>query len=236
MAEAAARSRDRLIVALDVPDVAQAETLIARLGETVGFYKIGHQLQFTGGLALARDLARDGRSVFLDVKLHDIPNTVSHGIAAIARLGMRFATVHAYPQTMRAAVEAARGSTLQILAVSVLTSMADEDLEAAGFRFTAEDLVLRRARQAAELGVHGLVCSAREARVIRAELGDALILVTPGIRPAGLDAGDQKRVMTPAEAMRAGADHLVVGRPIAQADDPRAAAQAVLQEIATAAD
>jgi orotidine-5'-phosphate decarboxylase len=234
MAEAAARSRDRLIVALDVPDVAQAETLVARLGESVGFYKIGHQLQFTGGLALARDLARDGRSVFLDVKLHDIPNTVSHGIAAIAGLGMRFATVHAYPQTMRAAVEAARGSTLQILAVSVLTSMADEDLEAAGFRFTAEDLVLRRARQAAELGVHGLVCSAREARVIRAELGDALILVTPGIRPAGLDAGDQKRVMTPAEAMRAGADHLVVGRPIAQADDPRAAAQAVLQEITTA--
>jgi orotidine-5'-phosphate decarboxylase len=230
--------RDRLIVALDLPSVAAAEAMVARLGDAVSFYKIGYQLAFAGGLSFAEGLARSGRQVFLDLKLHDIGNTVAKGVDSVARLGVTFLTVHAYPQTMKAAVEA-RGqsgsSTLRILAVTVLTSYDDADLAAAGYDFTVAELVAERAAQARDIGVDGLVCSAEEAAALRPLVGRGMALVTPGIRPAGADSGDQKRIMTPAAAIAAGADYLVVGRPVVAAADPKAAAQAIIAEIAGAA-
>ena len=226
--------RDKLIVALDVPSVAAAEKVVDRLGDTVGFYKIGYQLAFAGGLTFAETLIGAGKRVFLDLKLHDIGNTVAKGVESVARLGATFLTVHAYPQTMKAAVEA-RGGGLQILAVTVLTSYDDADLAAAGYDFTVSELVAERAAQARDIGVDGLVCSAEEAANLRTIVGSALALVTPGIRPAGVDTDDQKRVMTPSHAIMAGADHLVVGRPILEAADPKAAAVAILKEIAAAA-
>jgi orotidine-5'-phosphate decarboxylase len=226
--------RDRLIVALDVPTVARAEDLIARLGDSVTFYKIGYQLGYAGGLALVRRLAEAGKKVFLDLKLHDIGNTVARGVESVAGLGATFLTVHAYPQTMKAAVEARAGSSLKILAVTVLTSYDDANLEAAGYRLGVSDLVARRAEQAKAIGVDGLVCSAEEAGNLRSIVGGRLSLVTPGIRPAGSDAGDQKRIMTPARAVAAGADYLVVGRPVVAAGDPKAAAEAIVAEIGQA--
>jgi len=226
--------RDKLIVALDVPSVAAAEKVVDRLGDTVGFYKIGYQLAFAGGLAFAETLIGAGKRVFLDLKLHDIGNTVAKGVESVARLGATFLTVHAYPQTMKAAVEA-RGGGLRILAVTVLTSYDDADLAAAGYDFTVSELVAERAAQARDIGIDGLVCSAEEAANLRTIVGSALALVTPGIRPAGVDTDDQKRVMTPSHAIMAGADHLVVGRPILEAADPKAAAVAILKEIAAAA-
>ena len=229
--------RDRLIVALDLPSVAAAEAMVARLGDAVSFYKIGYQLAFAGGLSFAEQLARSGRQVFLDLKLHDIGNTVAKGVDSVARLGVTFLTVHAYPQTMKAAVEA-RGqsgsSTLRILAVTVLTSYDDADLAAAGYDFTVAELVAERAAQARDIGVDGLVCSAEEAATLRPLVGSGMALVTPGIRPAGAESGDQKRIMTPAAAIAAGADYLVVGRPVVAAADPKAAAQAIVAEIAGA--
>jgi len=229
--------RDRLIVALDLPSVAAAEAMVARLGDAVSFYKIGYQLAFAGGLSFAEGLARSGRQVFLDLKLHDIGNTVAKGVDSVARLGATFLTVHAYPQTMKAAVEA-RGqsgsSTLRILAVTVLTSYDDADLAAAGYDFTVAELVAERAAQARDIGVDGLVCSAEEAATLRPLVGPGMALVTPGIRPAGAESGDQKRIMTPAAAIAAGADYLVVGRPVVAAADPKAAAQAIVAEIAGA--
>jgi len=223
--------RERLIVALDVASVAEAEALVARLGETVSFYKIGYQLAFAGGIDFARVLAGAGKRIFLDLKLHDIGHTVARGIESVARLGAAFVTVHAYPQTMHAAVDARRGSDLRVLAVTVLTSYDDADLAAAGYDFTVPELVAERAAQARDVGVDGLVCSGAEAATLRAIVGAGMVLVTPGIRPAGAAAGDQKRVMTPADAIAAGADHLVVGRPIVAAPDPRAAAAAIVAEI-----
>ncbi len=223
--------RERLIVALDVASVAEAEALVARLGETVSFYKIGYQLAFAGGIDFARALAGAGKRVFLDLKLHDIGHTVARGIESVARLGAAFVTVHAYPQTMHAAVDARRGSDLRVLAVTVLTSYDDADLAAAGYDFTVPELVAERAAQARDVGVDGLVCSGAEAATLRAIVGAGMVLVTPGIRPAGAAAGDQKRVMTPAAAIAAGADHLVVGRPIVAAPDPQAAAAAIIAEI-----
>ncbi len=229
--------RDRLIVALDLPSVAAAEAMVARLGDAVSFYKIGYQLAFAGGLSFAEALARSGRQVFLDLKLHDIGNTVHKGVESVARLGATFLTVHAYPQTMKAAVEA-RGqsgsSNLRILAVTVLTSYDDADLAAAGYDFTVAELVAERAAQARDIGVDGLVCSAEEAATLRPLVGSGMALVTPGIRPAGAESGDQKRIMTPAAAIAAGADYLVVGRPVVAAEDPKAAAQAIIAEIASA--
>ena len=226
--------RDRLIVALDLPGVEAAEAMVARLADSVTFYKIGYQLAFAGGLRLVETLAASGKKVFIDVKLHDIGNTVARGVESLARLGATFLTVHAYPQTMKAAVEARAGSSLKILAVTVLTSYDDDDLNEAGYRLGVIDLVEARARQAQALGVDGLVCSPEEAANLRKIVGQRMNLVTPGIRPAGAASGDQKRVMTPARAIAAGADYLVVGRPILGADDPRAAAEAVVAEIAPA--
>ena len=225
--------RDRLIVALDVPDALSAERLVARIGDAASFYKIGMELAYGGeGLGLVRRLAAAGLKVFLDLKLHDIPNTVERGVAQAARLGATFLTVHGYPQTMAAAVVGAKGSGLKLLAVTVLTSCDDADLIEAGYRFGVVEMVRRRAEQARSLGVDGLVASAAEAAGIREAIGRGMILVTPGIRPADAAVGDQKRVATPARAISAGADYLVVGRPVTEAADPRAAAQAIVSEIA----
>ncbi|MBP1292423.1 orotidine-5'-phosphate decarboxylase [Bradyrhizobium japonicum] len=226
--------RDRLIVALDLPSVASAEAMIDRLGDAVTFYKIGYQLGYAGGLSLATQLAGSGKKVFLDLKLHDIGNTVARGVESVAGLGATFLTVHAYPQTMKAAVEARAGSGLKILAVTVLTSYDDTDLHAAGYRLNVSDLVEARAKQAQALGVDGLVSSPEEAAALRKIVGDQMNLVTPGIRPAGSATGDQKRIMTPARAIAAGADYLVVGRPVLEAADPKAAAEAIHTEIAQA--
>jgi orotidine-5'-phosphate decarboxylase len=228
-------ARERLIVALDVPSVAEAEALVARLGDAAVFYKVGYQLGFAGGLAFAQTLAGAGKRVFLDMKLHDIGNTVAQGVKSVARMGVSFLTVHAYPQTMHAAVDAAGDSGLRILAVTVLTSYDDADLAAAGYDFTVPELVAERAAQARDIGVDGLVCAAEEAANLRAIVGPNVLLVTPGIRPAGAEAGDQKRIMTPAAAIKAGADYLVVGRPVVAAADPKAAAEAIVAEIAAAA-
>jgi orotidine-5'-phosphate decarboxylase len=227
-------ARERMIVALDVDDPAAAIDMVARIGDAVSFYKIGYQLAFGGGLPLARDLAASGRGVFLDMKLHDIGQTVAKGVERIAALGVTYLTVHAYPQTMRAAAAAARGSGLRILAVTVLTSWDQADAEAAGYAMPIADLVARRADQALEAGVDGLILSPVEVAAMRVRVGDTLELITPGVRPAGADKGDQKRVMTPGEAIAAGADRLVVGRPVTHAPDPRAAAAAIVAEIAAA--
>jgi len=223
--------RDRLIVALDLPGVAEAEALIDRIGDAATFYKIGYQLGYAGGLALAERLAARGLKIFLDLKLHDIGNTVEAGVRAASGLGATFLTVHAYPQTMRAAVRG-RGADLKILAVTVLTSYDEADAAEAGYALPVAELVAKRAAQAAESGIDGLVCSAAEAASVRRIVGPDRLIVTPGIRPAGAEAGDQKRVMTPGEARRAGIDHVVVGRPITGAADPRAVAQAIVAEMA----
>ena len=226
--------KDRLIVALDLPGVEPAEAMIKRLGDSVTFYKIGYQLGFAGGLSLVRKLTDAGKKVFIDVKLHDIGNTVARGVESLSSLGATFLTVHAYPQTMQAAVEARGNSGLKILAVTVLTSYNEADVEAAGYRHTVADLVAARARQAKALGVDGIVCSPEEVAALRAIVGDQMSLVTPGIRPAGSSSGDQKRIMTPARAIAAGADYLVVGRPVTEAADPKAAADSIQAEIAQA--
>jgi orotidine-5'-phosphate decarboxylase len=224
--------RDRLVVALDLPTVAAAEAIVGRLGGSVGVYKIGYQLAFTGGLALAERLIGEGRNVFLDMKLHDIGNTVAQGVSGVARMGASLLTVHAYPQTMKAAVDARGASRLKILAVTVLTSYDDADLAAAGYEMTVSDLAAERAAQARDIGVDGVVCSPEEATRLRAIVGPKMLVVTPGVRPAGSDVGDQKRIMTPAAAIAAGADYLVVGRPIVQAADPKKAAEQIVAEIA----
>src|ERR1700675_459500 len=218
--------KDRLIVALDLPSIGPAEAMIARLGDSVSFYKIGYQLAFAGGLPLVRQLADAGKKVFVDLKLHDIGNTVARGVESVAKSGATFLTVHAYPQTMKAAVEGRAGSGLKILAVTSLPSSHDGDLHAAGYRLNVADLVEPRAQQAQVLGVDGLVCSPEEAASLRKIVGHQMKLVTPGVRPAGSAVGDQKRIMTPGRAIAAGADYLVVGRPVLEDADPRGAAGA----------
>lgn len=226
--------KDRLIIPLDVPSVKEAEAMVDRLGDTVSFYKIGHQLAFAGGLGFASELLSGGKKVFLDMKLLDIDNTISKGVENIVRMGVQMTTLHAYPKAMKAAVAAAAGSDLCLLGVTVLTSMDDADLADAGYAHSARDLVLKRAVQASEVGMGGVVASAQESSEIRKIVGPGMAIVTPGIRPAGSAKGDQKRVMTPADAISAGSTHLVVGRPITAAEDPKSAAQAVLDEIASA--
>lgn len=234
MTSANIATRDRLIVALDLSSVEAAEALVDRIGDSVTFYKIGYQLAYAGGLPMVAKLADRGKKVFIDLKLHDIGNTVAEGVKSIAKQGATFLTVHAYPQTMKAAAEARAGSSLKILAVTVLTSYDNNDLQQAGYRPSVTDLVELRARQAQAIGVDGLVCSGEEAANLRSIVGTGMNLVTPGIRPAGSDVGDQKRVMTPARAITAGADYLVVGRPVVAAADPKAAAEVIVAEIAQA--
>ncbi|MFB2565886.1 orotidine-5'-phosphate decarboxylase [Rhizobium sp. IMFF44] len=224
-------ARDRLIVGLDVPNLQEAEKVVGALGDDILYYKIGYQLAFAGGLEFARDLAASGKKIFLDMKLLDIDNTVASGVENIVKMGMSMLTLHAYPKAMKAAVEAAKGSDLCLLGVTVLTSMDEGDLIAAGYEYDPHTLVLRRAEQAHLAGMGGIVCSAEESAAVRKIIGPDMALVTPGIRPAGSDKGDQKRVMTPAAAIKAGSSHLVVARPIVKAADPRQAARAILDEI-----
>lgn len=222
-----------LIVALDLDTRAEAERLVADLGGDVDFYKIGYQLFYGGdGLNLGKALIAAGKKVFFDLKLLDIDNTVEKGVAAIAATGAQMLTVHAYPKAMRAARKAAQGGALCVLGVTVLTSMDDADVAEAGYGRDAAGLVSLRAEQARAAGIGGIVCSPNEAEMVRAIVGKDMAVVTPGVRPAGADKGDQKRVMTPALALEAGASHLVVGRPITAAADPRAAARAILVEMA----
>ncbi|MFD2251453.1 orotidine-5'-phosphate decarboxylase [Pseudochelatococcus lubricantis] len=227
-------ARDRLIVALDVPDAGQARALVERLGDSVSFYKLGMEIVYGGGLDLASRLVGEGKRVFLDLKLHDIPTTVERATAQIARIGATFLTVHAYPQTLAAAVAGKAGSSLKILGVTVMTSYDNADLAAAGYRSGVRETVERRALQTRDAGADGIILSAAEVAELRALVGADLLLVTPGIRPAGSDANDQKRIVTPGEAIRAGADYLVVGRPVTAAGDPRRAAEAIVEEIAAA--
>ncbi|HEY8565696.1 MAG TPA: orotidine-5'-phosphate decarboxylase [Beijerinckiaceae bacterium] len=226
-------ARDRLIVALDMGDADEARRLVDRVGDAAGVYKIGYRLGFAGGIALAQELIGAGRQVFLDFKLHDIGNTVEEGVQSVTALGAAYLTVHAYPQTLRAAVRGKGSSSLKILGVTVLTSYDDEDVEEAGYAGTVESLVEERTRQAHRIGADGIVCAATEAGAVRAIVGPNRLIVTPGIRPAGAPAGDQKRVVTPASAIAAGADLLVVGRPITASLDPRGVAAAIVDEIAT---
>jgi orotidine-5'-phosphate decarboxylase len=222
-----------LIVALDLDTRAEAEALVERLGDAVDFYKIGYQLFYGGdGLALGKALIAAGKRVFFDLKLLDIDNTVEKGVAAIAKTGATMLTVHAYPKTMRVAAKAAAGTGLTVLGVTVLTSMDDRDVSEAGYATDAAGLVALRAGQAKAAGVGGVVCSPLEAQMVRSIAGPDLAIVTPGVRPAGSAMGDQKRVMGPAEAIKAGATHLVVGRPITAAEDPKVAAEAILAEMA----
>ncbi|HVZ15002.1 MAG TPA: orotidine-5'-phosphate decarboxylase [Bauldia sp.] len=227
-------ARERLIVALDVPTVAEAEAMVARLGDSVVFYKVGLQLVFAGGLAFAERLARSGKKVFLDVKLLDIGNTVAGAIDSIARMGMTYVTVHAYPQALRAAVKARGSASLKLLAVTVLTSMNERDLSDAGYRGPISSVVALRAADARTAGIDGIVASPAEAAAVRTIVGPGMVIVTPGIRPSGSDAADQKRTATPAEAIHAGADYLVVGRPVTAAADPKAAAESIVAEIEAA--
>jgi orotidine-5'-phosphate decarboxylase len=232
--ERAITMQDRLIVGLDVPTLKDAEKVVRELDGVVSFYKIGYQLAFAGGLDFARELASGGTRIFLDMKLLDIDNTVANGVEAIARMGMTMLTLHAYPKTMKAAVEAARGSDLCLLGVTVLTSMDEQDVIDAGYEHDPHTLVLRRSEQALHAGMGGIVCSAEEAEAVRRIVGPNMAVVTPGIRPKGSDHGDQKRVVTPAQAIRNGSSHLVVGRPIVGAPDRRAVAEAILDEMRSA--
>ena len=231
-------SDPRLICALDLPTADEARALTDRLGEAVTFYKVGLQLFATDGMALARDLKADGKQVFLDWKLHDIGATVEKAAAALAGSGCDLLTVHARPQVMAAARKGVEGSGLKILGVTVLTSLTDADLTADDHSLSAADLVALRVRQALDAGIDGVVSSPHEAAQVRA-LAEAagrpdFLIVTPGVRPAGAALDDQARAATPASALQAGATHLVVGRPITAAPDPRAAAAAIVQEMTAA--
>jgi orotidine-5'-phosphate decarboxylase len=230
-------ARDRLIVALDVPDAAAARGLARRLSGEVGMFKVGSQLFTAAGPGIARELVADGQQVFLDLKFHDIPNTVAGGVAAAAELGASLVTIHAAGGTamIEAAAEAARGTSTRVLAITVLTSLDARALEAIGLDGGVEATVTRLARLAAEAGAHGVVASPHEVRVLRAAQGAGFLVVTPGIRPAGAARGDQSRAATPASALAAGADYLVVGRPILAAPDPVAAARAIVLEMEAAA-
>ncbi len=222
-----------LIVALDLDTRHEAEQLISRLGDSVDFYKIGYQLFYGGdGLALGKHLIAAGKRVFFDLKLLDIDNTIEKAVAAIAGTGATMLTIHAYPKTMRVAAQAAAGSGLTVLGVTVLTSMDDADVAEAGYDRDAAGLVALRAQQSVGAGIGGIVCSPNEAAMVRSIVGPTKAIVTPGIRPRGAAHGDQKRVMGPAEALAAGASHLVVGRPITAAPDPVAATRAILDEMA----
>lgn len=228
-------ARDRLIIALDLPSAEQASETVSRIGEAGRFYKIGYQLMPVGGIELARRLSAEGKKVFLDFKFHDIGATVARGVASVVNLGGDFLTVHAEPDVIAGAVEGRGGDErLKILAVTVLTSLDQQAIERAGISMKLEDLVLKRAEFAAEGGADGVIASAREAEAIRTRFGDRLLVVTPGVRPKGASLDDQARVQTPAEAIRAGADYLVVGRPIVNASDPQKAARSIADEIAAA--
>ena len=226
-----------MIVALDVSSAAAAQKIVAAVGDSALTYKVGMQLYTAEGPQVVRDLLASGRRVFLDLKYHDIPNTVGAAVQEAAQLGVTMLTVHAAGsgKMVRAAVEAARAvsPSLMVLAVTVLTSLDEHDLDKIGVRGTVRDEVLRLSALALANGCQGIVTSAREASALRAELGDDFAIVTPGVRPAGTGHGDQVRVVTPSDAIAAGASHIVVGRPITEATDPAAEARAILGQISS---
>ena len=230
-----AEARDRLIVALDFADVATARTFVDQVGDSVTFFKVGLELVLNGGLDLVRALKGEGKRVFLDMKLLDIPNTVEKAVANAARTGADFLTIHAIDtKTIAAAAKGAAGSDLKVLGVTVLTSLDQNDLAEQGIAAPPGDLVVTRARLAKAAGCHGVVASGQEAAAVHGAAGEGFLIVTPGIRLPTDAVGDQARVATPETAIADGATHLVVGRPITQAADPRAAADAFVQAIATA--
>ncbi|MEH6950797.1 orotidine-5'-phosphate decarboxylase [Nitrobacter sp. NHB1] len=228
------RAREKLIVALDFWEVEDARKLVRKLGDEVSFYKVGLGLQLVGGNEFARELIAEGKRVFLDYKYYDIEETVQRAVAQAAELKITFLTVHGVASIMKAAVAGRGSSDMKILGVTVLTSMDAGDIKEMGFECNVEDLVIARAKKALEVGVDGVVASALEAAELRKQTSNKLMIVSPGIRPSGGARHDQKRVATPFEAIRAGADYLVLGRPIYAADDPKAAAQAIIQEMADA--
>jgi orotidine-5'-phosphate decarboxylase len=220
-----------IIIALDVESVEQARDLVDRLGDAASFYKVGMELYAAAGMQLVDELTNSGKQVFLDLKFFDIGETVKRAVAQVARRGIRFLTVHASSQVMRAAVEGKAGSNLQILAVTVLTSFDQSDLCDYGHTSTVEALVEQRVRNAMAAGVEGIVCSPLEVWRVRQVAGPWAILVTPGVRSAGSAVGDQKRIATPAEAIERGANYLVIGRQVTRARDPRAEVHRILNEI-----
>ncbi|MET0295642.1 MAG: orotidine-5'-phosphate decarboxylase [Phenylobacterium sp.] len=222
----------RLIIPLDLPSTNEARAMVERLGDAVSFYKVGLELLASDGMALAAELKDQGKQVFLDWKLHDIGETVRRSTAVLAGAGCDLLTVHATPQVMKAAVAGRGDSSLKILAVTVLTSLSEADLAEMGYRESARDLVAKRIRQAVEAGVDGVVASPLEAALAREIAGPDFLVVTPGVRPAWSAKNDQARAATPADALAAGASHLVCGRPITAANDPREAALKVVAEMA----
>ncbi|WP_282121301.1 orotidine-5'-phosphate decarboxylase [Ruegeria atlantica] len=229
-------SDDRLIVALDVPNALQGLAMAEQLGDSVSFYKIGLGMLTGGGLALANELKQEhGKRIFLDMKLFDIGNTVENAVRGLAQFDLDFLTVHGDPHVVRAAKEGAAGKDLKILAVTILTSLNRDDLDASLLKKgDVQDLVVERAARALEAGADGVIASPQEAALIRAlPQAEGRLIVTPGVRPAGAALGDQKRVATPANAVADGVDHIVVGRPVYQADDPKAAAEAILAELSS---
>jgi orotidine-5'-phosphate decarboxylase len=227
-------AREKLIVALDFWKIEDARNLVRELGDDVSFYKVGLGLQLVGGNEFAKELIAQGKRVFLDYKYYDIEETVSRAVAQAAELKITFLTVHGVASIMKAAVAGRGNSDMKILGVTVLTSMDAGDIKEMGFECNVEELVIARAKKALEVGVDGVVASAREAAELRKQTSNKLMIVSPGIRPGGSAKDDQKRVATPFEAIRAGADYLVLGRPVYGADDPKAAAQAIIQEMADA--
>ena len=228
------KSDPRCFVALDLPSVAEAEAMVETLGDAVDSYKIGLQLLPIGGVEFGQRLKAMGKNVFYDFKFHDIGATVEKATRSIAGLQADLLTVHARPDVMRAAVKGRGASSLKILGVTVLTSLDQDALKAIGYNDNAESLVMRRVEQALEAGIDGVVSSPLEAAAIRAFVPDHFLVVTPGVRPKGVDAGDQIRIATPASALKSGATHLVIGRPITQAKDPRVAAQRISVEMSQA--
>jgi orotidine-5'-phosphate decarboxylase len=228
------QAREKLIVALDFWEIEDARKLVRELGDEVTFYKVGLGLQLAGGDEFAKELIAQGKRVFLDYKYYDIEETINRAVARAAGLKITFLTVHGVTNIMKAAVAGRGTSDMKILGVTVLTSMDAEDIKEMGFECNVEDLVIARAKKALEVGVDGVIASAKEATEIRKQTNNKLMIVSPGIRPSGSAPDDQKRVATPFEAIRAGADYLVLGRPIYGASDPKAAAQAIILEMADA--
>jgi orotidine-5'-phosphate decarboxylase len=227
-------AREKLIVALDFWNIEDARKLVRELGDEVSFYKVGLGLQLVGGNEFAKELIAEGKRVFLDYKYYDIEETVQRAVAQAAELKITFLTVHGVASIMKAAVAGRGNSDMKVFGVTVLTSMDAEDIKEMGFACNVEDLVIARAKKALEVGLDGVIASALEAAQLRKQTSNKLMIVSPGIRPSGGARHDQKRVTTPFEAIRAGADYLVLGRPIYAASDPKAAALAIIQEMADA--
>jgi orotidine-5'-phosphate decarboxylase len=224
-------SRNPLIVALDFDSASQARAVVEQLAGVVSFFKVGLELYTAAGMEFVRELVAGGKQVFLDLKLYDIGETVKRTVSLLGETGVALTTVHGSRAVMRAAAEGRAGSPLKILAVTVLTSFDQDDLADLGYPCSIQDLVELRVVKAMEAGLDGVVCSPLEVASVRSITGPRAVLVTPGVRPAGAAPGDQKRIATPVEALRSGADYVVVGRPISRAPDPRAAAAAILEEI-----